>query len=240
MARTVSLLKALAIAAAVVGLILLGRRAGGVVPAFAEQVAGMGAWGAAVFVGAYALGAVLLIPGSVLTLAAGAIFGLIQGTALVLVAATLGAAAAFLLARYVARDYVERRIGTGRLAAVDRALARKGFRLVFLLRLTPVVPYSLLNYSLGLTQVRFRDFLLASAGMLPGTVLYVYYGKVIGDVAALAGGAPVPRDLAYWIFVGVGLLATIAVTVVVTRTARRALQEESEGPAVVGDVRQSP
>ncbi len=240
MARTVSLLKALATAAAVVGLILLGRRAGGVLPAFAEQVAGMGAWGAVVYVGAYVLGAVLLIPGSVLTLAAGAIFGLIQGTALVLVAATLGAAASFLLARYVARDYVERLIGTGRLATVDRALARKGFRLVFLLRLTPVVPYSLLNYSLGLTKVRFRDFLFASAGMLPGTVLYVYYGKVIGDVAALAAGAPVPRDLAYWIFVGVGLLATIALTLLVTRTARRALREESEGTTGPGSMRLSP
>lgn len=240
MTKGASLLKALAIAVAVVALILLGRRASGVVPAFAEQVAGMGAWGAVVYVGAYIMGAVLLIPGSVLTLAAGAIFGLVQGTALVLVAATLGAAAAFLLARYVARDYVERRIGTGRLATVDRALARKGFRLVFLLRLTPVVPYSLLNYSLGLTQVRFRDFLLASAGMLPGTVLYVYYGKVIGDVAALASGAPVPRDLAYWIFVGVGLLATIAVTVVVTRTARRALQEESEVTTGQGDRSEAP
>jgi uncharacterized membrane protein YdjX (TVP38/TMEM64 family) len=225
-ARTATLFKALAIAAAVVALLLLGQRAASIVPAFAEQVAEMGAWGSILYAGAYVLGAVLLIPGSVLTLAAGAIFGLVQGTALVLVSATLGAAAAFLVARYVARGYVERRIGTGPLATVDRALARQGFRLVFLLRLTPVVPYSLLNYSLGLTQVRFRDFLLASVGMLPGTLLYVYYGKVIGDVAALAGGADVPRDLAYWVFLGMGLVATIAVTVLVTRTARRALHEE--------------
>lgn len=228
-ARKPAWLKALVIVAAVAALIVLGRYAGGVVPAVAERVSQMGAWGPVVYVGAYILGAVLLIPGSVLTLAAGAIFGLVRGTALVLLAATLGAAAAFLVARYVARGYVERRIGTGRLAAVDRALARKGFRLVFLLRLTPVVPYSLLNYSLGLTQVRFRDFLLASAGMLPGTILYVYYGKVIGDVAALAGGAAVPRDTAYWVFIAVGLAATIAASVLVTRTARRALQEESEG-----------
>lgn len=137
MAKTVSLFKALAAAAAVVALIFLGRRVGGVVPAFAEQVAQMGAWGAVAYAGAYVLGAVLLIPGSVLTLAAGAIFGLIQGTALVLASATLGAAAAFLVARYVARGYVERHIGTGRLATVDRALGRNGFRLVFLLRLTP-------------------------------------------------------------------------------------------------------
>ncbi len=223
-------LKALTVAAALAALLLLGRRAAGLVPALAEQVLRMGAWGPVAYVGIYTLGAVLLIPGSVLTLAAGAIFGLIQGTVLVLMAATLGAAAAFLVARYLARDYVERRIGTGRLAAVDRALARKGLRLVLLLRLTPVVPYSLLNYSLGLSQVRFRDFLLASVGMLPGTVLYVYYGKVIGDVAALAGGAAVPHDLAYWIFIAVGLVATIAVSVLVTRTARRALEEESAGP----------
>lgn len=221
--------KILALAALIAVLIVLGRYAGGVLPEVADRVSRMGAWGPVAYVGVYVVGAVLLIPGSVLTLAAGAIFGLIRGTALVLLAATLGAAAAFLVARYVARGYVERRIGTGRLAAVDRALARKGFRLVLLLRLTPVVPYSLLNYSLGLTRVRFRDFLLGSAGMLPGTVLYVYYGKVAGEVAALAGGQAVPHDLKYWIFVAMGLAATIAVSVLVTRTARRALQEESEG-----------
>ncbi|MEO8089894.1 MAG: VTT domain-containing protein [Gemmatimonadales bacterium] len=222
--------KALVLAAAVAALVLLGRRAAGLVPVLAEQVARMGAWGPVAYVGIYILGAVLLIPGSVFTLAAGAIFGLLRGTVLVLLAATLGAAAAFLVARYLARDYVERRIGTGSLAKVDRALARQGLRLVFLLRLTPVVPYNLLNYSLGLTQVRFRDFLLGSAGMVPGSILYVYYGKVIGDVAALAGGAKVPHDLAYWIFIAVGLVATIAVSVLVTRTARRALEEESVGP----------
>jgi uncharacterized membrane protein YdjX (TVP38/TMEM64 family) len=226
MVRTASLLKTLAVAAVVVTLLLLGRRAAALVPALAQQVAQMGALGPVAFGGAYVLGAVLLIPGSVLTLAAGAIFGLLRGTALVLVCATLGAAAAFLVARYVARGYVERRIGTGPLASVDRALAQQGFKLVFLLRLTPVVPYSLLNYSLGLTQVSVRDFLLASVGMLPGTLLYVYYGKVIGDVAALAGGAAVPRDAAYWTFLGMGLAATIAVTVLVTRIARQVLEAE--------------
>ncbi|MGH7510798.1 MAG: TVP38/TMEM64 family protein [Gemmatimonadales bacterium] len=220
------MLKTLAVAAVVVTLLLLGRRAAALVPALAQQVAQMGALGPVAFGAAYVVGAVLLIPGSVLTLAAGAIFGLLRGTVLVLVCATLGAAAAFLVARYVARGYVERRIGTGPLASVDRALAQQGFKLVFLLRLTPVVPYSLLNYSLGLTQVSFRDFLLASVGMLPGTLLYVYYGKVIGDVAALAGGAAVPRGAAYWTFLGIGLAATIAVTVLVTRIARQVLEAE--------------
>ncbi|MEO7986774.1 MAG: VTT domain-containing protein [Gemmatimonadales bacterium] len=221
-------LKLLAILALIVGLIVLGRRAAALLPALAEQVSRLGAWAPVIFAAVYVVGAVLLIPGSVLTLAAGALFGLVRGTVVVFLAATLGAAAAFLVARYVARGLVERRIGTGRLAAVDRALARKGLRLVLLLRLTPVVPYSLLNYSLGLTGVSLRDFLLGSAGMLPGTLLYVYYGKVAGDVAALAGGVAVPHDTTYWVFVAVGLLATIAVSVMVARTARRALQEETD------------
>jgi uncharacterized membrane protein YdjX (TVP38/TMEM64 family) len=223
-------LKALAVIVLVIAILLLGRRLAGLVPALIERVSSMGAWGPVAFVAIYILGAVLLVPGSVLTLAAGAIFGLVRGTALVFVAATLGAAAAFLIARYLARGYVERRIGTGRLAAVDRALAGKGLRIVLLLRLTPLVPYNFLNYSLGLTGVRFRDFLLGSIGMLPGTLLYVYYGKVAGEVAALAGGQAVQRDLAYWIVTGLGLAATIAVSVLVTRTARRALQQETATP----------
>jgi len=225
-------LKVLAAVALVLVLLVLGRRAAALLPALVEQVSRLGAWGPILYVAVYVVGAVLLIPGSVLTLAAGVLFGLIHGTALVFLAATLGAVAAFLVARYAARGYVERRIGTGQLAAVDRALARKGFRLVLLLRLTPVVPYSLLNYSLGLTGVSFRDFLLGSAGMLPGTLLYVYYGKVAGEVAALAGGRAVPHDLTYWVSIAVGLAATVAVTVMVTRTARRVLREETDGTAV--------
>jgi uncharacterized membrane protein YdjX (TVP38/TMEM64 family) len=221
-------LKALAVVALIVVLIVLGRRAAALLPALTEAVSRLGAWGPVLYVVVYVIGAVLLIPGSVLTLAAGVLFGLVRGAALVFLAATLGATAAFLVARYVARGYVERRIGTGSLAAVDRALARNGLRLVFLLRLSPVVPYSLLNYSLGLTGVSLRDFVLGSAGMLPGTILYVSYGKVAGEVAALAGGQAVPRDATYWASIAVGLVATIAVTVMVTRTARRALREETE------------
>ncbi len=210
---------------------ILGRRAGGLVPVVAERVARMGAWGPIAFIGVYVVGDLVLIPGSVLSLAGGALFGFIRGTLLVFLASTLGAVAAFLVARYIALRYVQRRIGAGRLAAIDRAIARKGFRLVLLLRLSPVVPYSLLNYALGLTRVRFRDFLLGSVGMLPGTILYVYYGKVAGEVAALAGGRPTPHDVAYWILVAVGLAATIAASVLVTRIARRALREE---PGVMG------
>jgi uncharacterized membrane protein YdjX (TVP38/TMEM64 family) len=220
------LLRGLAIAAAVLALIVLGRSAGGAVPQLAAWVEGLGLWGPAAFVAAYVLATVAFVPGSLLTLAAGAIFGLLEGTLLVFVAATAGAAGAFLVSRHLARAAVERRVaGSARFAAIDRAVADEGFKIVLLLRLSPVFPFNLLNYALGLTRVRFGDYLLASLGMLPGTLLYVYYGALAGEVAALAGGAATPRgpgSYALWL---VGLAATIAVTAVVTRLARRALRE---------------
>ncbi len=99
----------------------------------------------------------------------------------------------------------------------------QGLKIMFLLRLSPGFPFNLLNYGLGLTQVSFRDYLVASLGMLPGTLLYVYYGKLAGDVAALAGGAAVEKDAAYYAVLVVGLVATVVVTTFVTRIARKAL-----------------
>ncbi|MDX2194246.1 MAG: TVP38/TMEM64 family protein [Gemmatimonadales bacterium] len=219
----------LLLAAAAGGLALLGREAAPLVPRFAGRVAALGAAGALLFVLGYAAAVVALVPGSVLTLAAGAVFGLGAGIALVFTGAVLGAAAAFLVARHLARGLVERRLGSQpRFAAIDRAVGRDGRRIVFLLRLSPLVPFSLLNYALGLTRVSFGDYLLASVGMLPGTVLYVYYGKLAGDVASLASGAAPPRDAAYWLVLGVGLAATVAVTTLVTRAARRALAEATD------------
>jgi uncharacterized membrane protein YdjX (TVP38/TMEM64 family) len=207
-------------------IVIAGRRAAALIPQFAAWVQSLGVWGAAAFVAGYVVAAVAFVPGSLLTLGAGAIFGLVRGTALVLVAATLGASAAFLVARYVARGAVERRIAASpRFAAIDRAVGREGRKIVFLLRLSPVFPFNLLNYALGLTRVRFADFFIASIGMLPGTLLYVYYGKVLGDVARLAGGAHIEKGAAYYAVLGLGLVATIIVTAVVTRTARRALEE---------------
>jgi uncharacterized membrane protein YdjX (TVP38/TMEM64 family) len=216
--------------AVVAALILLGRQAGGAVPRFAEWVQGLGIWGPVVFILGYAIATVAFVPGLLLTLAAGAIFGLWRGTAYVMVGATLGAALAFLVARYGARRWIERRMtGNERFAAIDRAVAKEGRKIVFLLRLSPVFPFNLLNYALGLTRVRFVDYVVASIGMLPGTLLYVYSGKLAGDVAALAGGAaPVERDWKYWTLIAAGLLATVAVTAVVTRTARKALKEAAD------------
>ncbi len=221
--RTV--LAALAVAS-VIALALLGRSLAGAVPRFAAWIDGLGALGPVVFVAGYALAVVAFVPASLLTLAAGAIFGLTRGVVYVFFAATLGATAAFLVARYVARGAVERRLaGTPRFAAIDRAVGAEGRKIVFLLRLSPVFPFTPLNYVLGLTRVRFADYLVASAGMLPGTFLYVYYGKLAGDVAALASAPAAAKGVGYYVVLGLGLLATIAVTVVVTRTARRALAE---------------
>lgn len=212
--------------AAVVALVWLGREAGGYVPQFAEWVDGLGAWGPAVFVAGYAVAVVGFVPGSLLTLAAGAIFGLLEGTVLVLVGATLGSTAAFVLSRTAAREAIARRVeGDRRFAAIDRAIERQGRRIVFLLRLSPIFPFNLLNYALGLTRVRLVDYVVASIGMLPGTLLYVYSGKVAGELATLAGGSAVSRGAGYYAVVGLGFAATAIVTVLVTRVARRALAE---------------
>ena len=222
--------RALVLAALVgVALFFVGRAAGPYLPRFVAWVQGLGPWGPVAFVLGYAVATVALLPGSVLTLIGGAVFGLVWGTLYVFVAAVLGAGAAFLVARYVARPAVERRLrGDKRFERIDAAIGRQGTKIVLLLRLSPVLPFNLLNYALGLTRVRFRDYLLASVGMLPGTLLYVYYGKVAGDVAALLGGAEIDRGTAYYLVLGLGLLATVGVTVVVTRIARRALAEETE------------
>lgn len=220
-------LRVFLIAAALVLLVLAGRYLGGYVPRFAAWVDSLGLWGPVVFILGYAVATVAFIPGSLLTLAAGAIFGLARGTAFVLVGASLGACGAFLVARYVARRAVERKLeGRPRFHSIDRAVGREGLKIVTLLRLSPVFPFNLLNYSLGLTQVRFRDYLLACLGMLPGTFLYVYYGKALGSLAAVAGGAEVERGWGHWLVLGLGLVATVLVTLFITRIARRALTQE--------------
>ncbi len=212
--------------ALVVVLALVGQRLGGAVQDFARAVEDLGFWGPAVFVLGYAVATVAFVPGAVLTLAGGAIFGVIKGSLYVFTAAVLGSSAAFLLSRHGVGSVIERRLaGNTRFDAIQRAVAREGRRIVFLLRLSPVFPFNLLNYALGLTRVRFGDYLIASLGMIPGTILYVYYGAVAGEVAAVASGTGPERGAADYAVLGLGLAATVAVTAVVTRAARKALKE---------------
>eukprot|EP00873_Tetraselmis_striata_P025691 jgi/Tetstr1/445955/TSEL_033582.t1 len=186
--------------------------------------------GGALLIAAYVAASVLLLPASVLTLGAGYIFGPLTGTGLVSVGATLGAGAAFLVSRGVARPLVEKRLaGNEKLAAVDRAVAAKGAQVVLLLRLSPLFPFSLLNYGLGLSQVRFWPYLGASwAGMLPGTFAYVYLGSLgRATVDAAAGGGDGMSSVKLALY-AVGAAATLAVTKVVSGAAADAL-EEAEG-----------
>ena len=144
----------------------------------------------------------------------------------------MGASLAFLVSRYLARRTLEGKIGGDpRLAAIDTAIRREGAKLIFLLRLSPAFPFTLMNYALGLTGVRFRDYVLASAvGMAPGTFMYVYAGYTAGQVALGASGAG-SRGAGSYLLLGVGLLATLTVTILVTRIARRALRAATEGEA---------
>lgn len=213
--------------AVITGLFLGGKQLAAYIPRFAQWVEGLGFWGPVVFILGYAVATVAFIPGSLLTLAAGAIFGLVEGTIYTLIGATLGSSGAFLVARYLARRKIERKIaGNAKFAAIDKAVGREGFKIVALLRLSPAFPFSLLNYALGLTKVTFLQYVAASIAMLPGSLLYVYYGKAAGSLAALAGGAKTEKGPGSWIVLGLGLVATIVVTTFVTRLAGKALRQE--------------
>jgi len=218
--------KLVAIAAALVAVVALGRLAGGHLDVFTSWVEGLGLWGPAVFMIGYVAAVVAFVPASLLSLGAGAIFGIVHGVLYVFVAASIGACLAFLVSRHLARSAIERRLeGNRKFAAIDRAIAAEGRKIVFLLRLTPAIPFNLLNYALGLTRIRFPDYAIACIGMLPGTLLYVYSGKLAGDVATLAGNPALARGWAYYGLLALGLIATLAVTIVVTRSARRALAD---------------
>jgi len=189
-------------------------------------IAGLGPMGPLIFVALYIVACVLLLPGSILTLGAGVLFGVVNGSIAVSIGATLGATCAFLVGRYLARDWVAKRIaGNEKFKTIDEAVAREGWKIVLLTRLSPVFPFNLLNYAFGLTQVGIRHYFFASwLGMIPGTVMYVYIGFLAGDLAGLGDGGHT-RTSGEWILYGVGLLSTIAVTIFVTRLARKALAE---------------
>jgi uncharacterized membrane protein YdjX (TVP38/TMEM64 family) len=184
-----------------------------------------GPWAGVLFVLAYLVASLTLAPAFVLTFAAGAVFGFWRGVVLVYVGAVIGASAVWLVGTPLARSPLMRRLDRDvRVAAVRRAVGGDGIWVMFLLRLSPVIPFVLLNYALALSGVRYRDYLLATIGMFPAIFMYVYYGKVVGDVAKLAAGVAPPRGPEYYVLLVVGLAATVAATTVVARAARRAMK----------------
>ncbi|MGH7781552.1 MAG: TVP38/TMEM64 family protein [Candidatus Binataceae bacterium] len=191
-------------------------------------IASLGPRAPIAFVGAYIAAAVLFIPGAILTISAGFLFGLIHGTIYVSIGATLGATAAFLIGRYVARDWVARKLdGSSKFKAIDQAVAREGWKIVGLARLSPIFPFNLLNYAFGLTDIPLKDYFLASwAGMVPGIVMYVYIGTLAGDLARAESGGTT-SNAPVWPVEIAGLIATVAVVIYVTYVARKALGQRT-------------
>jgi uncharacterized membrane protein YdjX (TVP38/TMEM64 family) len=194
------------------------------VKGFTDWIRHLGVAGALIFIGVYALAAVLFLPGAIFTIAAGLVYGIARGTAVALTGATLGAGLAFLAARYLVRGRIEEFARKNRkFGAIDDAIGDEGWKIVGLLRLSPLIPFNVSNYFYGLTSIGFWPYLLASClGMLPGTLLYAYLGAL--GQAGLDSGKKGHSPLE-WTFLGSGLLATIAVTVFVSRVAKKALQK---------------
>jgi uncharacterized membrane protein YdjX (TVP38/TMEM64 family) len=230
--RRAGLIKVVSIVLIIVSLLVLIRalpvdRAIDLVKSKAE---GLGFWGPLALGAAYVVAALAFFPGSALTLTAGAVFGLVWGTVTVSLASTTAAALAFLIARYVARDKVARQARKfPRFQAIDRAIGEGGGKIIAMLRLSPAVPFSLGNYLFGLTAIRFWPYVLASwLFMLPGTFMYVYLGHIGTEGLRSASGAERSKTPAEWALLAVGLTATIAVTVYVTRLACKVLRQQTD------------
>ncbi len=185
----------------------------------------LGGWGLIVVAAVYVLACLLLLPGSILTLVTGFLFGVPVGVLTASIGANFGACAAFFVGRTVARDRIARKIADNpKFVAFDAAVGKDGFRIVLLLRLSLVFPFNILNYALGLTKVSFRDYALATLiGMLPETLMLVYLGSVAKSLAASVTGQA-DSGTAGRVFIWIGLAATIGVAILATRIAQRSLK----------------
>lgn len=199
---------------------------------FQGWVIGLGPLGWVLYALVYAVCCVLFVPASILTLGAGALYGLWTGTAVVLAGATLGATLSFLLAKSVLRKRIERMTaGNAKFQALDRAIGKEGAKIVFLVRLAPVFPFTYINYAFGLTGVKTLPYVVASFfGMIPGTFAYVYMGS------AAAGAASGEADTTKKIVQIAGAVVALVVTIFVARVATKAIRsagiaEESSAAA---------
>ena len=187
----------------------------------------LGALGGIVFIGIYIIATLAFLPASILTLGAGIIFGVIWGSLYVFIGATLGAVAAFLGGRYLAQGWVKEKIASyKKFAIIDKAVSKEGLKIVLLVRLSPLFPFNLLNYAFGITSVSFQDYLIGSVGMIPGTIMYVYFGYLLGNIALIGTHNQPVNLILHWVIKIIGLIATIAVTIYVTKIAKKALDEE--------------
>ncbi len=190
-----------------------------------QWINGLGPWGPITFILIYIISTVVFFPGTLLTLGAGVIFGIVWGSIYVFIGATLGSTVAFLIGRYLARGWVTRKIAVNKkFVAFDKAVGEAGLKIVLLTRLSPVFPFVLLNYALGITDVRLRDYLVGSMGMIPATIMYVYIGSLARNLVMVGTQNQPTNPTIQWAIRILGFLATLAVTIYVTRLAKKALE----------------
>lgn len=211
----------LGVAVPLVGAVACGKLLAPYLPAFTAWVSSLGVWGPIAFITVYVIGVVCLMPVFLLTIASGAVFGVLRASSFVMMASLIGAFVAFLISRYLIRDMVARRIATNpKLAAIDRAVGEDGRRLVFFLRLSPVVPFVLSNYVLGVTRVRLTDFLIGTLGLAPIAISYAAFGQ-----AASATNAATGKSALSWPVLALGIAATVFLAWLIARIAQKAIAE---------------
>jgi len=211
--------------------VLAGRLLTPYLPPFAAWVHTLGAWAPFAFVGTYVAVVVFMLPAFLLIIVGGAVFGAVKGTALAMMGAITGGTAAFLIGRYLARDLVAKRVAKNpTLRAIDRVVGEDGLKLVFLLRLSPAIPFVLTNYALGVTKVKLSHFVIGTFGLLPIVLTYAAYGSASGAGPRPDGSSPVSGTV-----LAVGIAATIILGLVLARIAQRAMNEAEAAKAVPSD-----
>lgn len=192
-----------------------------------QWIDSLGAVGVIAFILLYIIAVVAFLPASILTLGGGVIFGVVLGSFYVFISATIGATAAFLVGRYLARGWVAKKIaGNRRFQAIDQAVGKEGLKIVLLTRLSPIFPFNLLNYAFVVTEVFLKDYVIGKVGIIFGTIMYVYLGSLAGSLATLGTGSQSADPSVQLAIRILGFIATAAVTVYVTRIARKALEQE--------------
>ncbi|HEY9693192.1 MAG TPA: TVP38/TMEM64 family protein [Oculatellaceae cyanobacterium] len=192
-----------------------------------QWIDSLGAIGAIAFIAIYIIATIAFFPGSILTLGAGVVFGVVLGSLYVFIGAIIGATAAFLVGRYLVRSWVDNKIAANhKFQAIDRGVAKEGLKIVLLTRLSPIFPFNLLNYAFGITGVSLKDFVIGSLGMIPGTIMYVYIGSLAGNIALIGTDSQPTNPTVQWAIRIIGFIATVFVTIYVSRIAKKALQDE--------------
>ncbi len=215
-----SIMRAVGLAVPIVAGLAAGQLLLPWIPRFGEFVQSMGVWAPIVFVAVYIAGIVLMMPVFLLIMVGGAVFGIVQGTLLAMLSALVGGTLAFLIGRHFAREQVAKRVASHPvLSSIDRVIGEDGMKLVFLLRLSPAVPFVLSNYTLGVTRVRLRDFVLGTFGLVPIVAMYAAFGSAAGAVTADGRPAVSPLVMA------AGVVATVVLGLLLARIVQRALRE---------------